>query len=91
MNVKELMVDDIVLYSNGDQQCRVTVRKIDGVSDVVCVEQENGHRFNTVANFIKPAPIPPDIMGELILPEIREIKFVHEYRHLIMLAKDPLS
>ena len=62
MDIKELMVGDIVEYLDGDQPIPVVVVKIDGPSDVVCLKQKNGHKFNTTIEYLRPIPLTPEIL-----------------------------
>ncbi len=62
MKIEELMVGDIVEYLDGDQPIPVVVVKIDGPSDVVCLKQKNGHKFNTTIEYLRPIPLTPEIL-----------------------------
>ena len=65
MDIKELMVGDIVEYLDGDQPIPVVVVKIDGPSDVVCLKQKNGHKFNTTIEYLRPIPLTPEILESI--------------------------
>ena len=59
------MVGDIVEYLDGDQPIPVVVVKIDGPSDVVCLKQKNGHKFNTTIEYLRPIPLTPEILESI--------------------------
>lgn len=87
MDIKELMVGDIVEYLDGDQPIPVVVVKIDGPSDVVCLKQKNGHKFNTTIEYLRPIPLTPEILekngfrivfdGELHVSYFQDIESFH--------------
>ena len=65
MDIKELMVGDIVEYLDGDQPIPVVVVKIDGPSDVVCLKQKNGHKFNTTIDFLRPVCVTKSLLEHI--------------------------
>ena len=87
MKIEELMVGDIVEYLDGDQPIPVVVVKIDGPSDVVCLKQKNGHKFNTTIEYLRPIPLTPEILekngfrivfdGELHVSYFQDIESFH--------------
>lgn len=87
MDIKELMVGDIVEYLDGDQPIPVVVVKIDGPSDVVCLKQKNGHKFNTTIEYLRPIPLTTEILekngfrivfdGELHVSYFQDIESFH--------------
>lgn len=65
MDIKELMVGDIVEYLDGDQPIPVVVVKIDGPSDVVCLKQKNGHKFNTTIEYLRPVCVTKSLLEHI--------------------------
>ena len=62
MKIEELMIGDILAYLDDDQLIIVVVKKIDGVSGIVCLRQDNGHIFNTTIEYLLPIPVTADIL-----------------------------
>lgn len=56
------MIGDIVQYLDGKKLINVVVVKIDGPSDVVCLKQKNGHKFNTTIEYLRPIPITKEFL-----------------------------
>ena len=65
MKIEELMVGDIVEYLDGDQPIPVVVVKIDGPSDVVCLKQKNGHKFNTTIEYLRPVCVTKSLLEHI--------------------------
>ena len=61
MEITELMIGDLLFYMDGDTLVTVVVRKINGEDNVVCLRQSDGHKFNTMIDFLRPIPLTPDI------------------------------
>ena len=59
------MVGDIVEYLDGDQPIPVVVVKIDGPSDVVCLKQKNGHKFNTTIEYLRPVCVTKSLLEHI--------------------------
>lgn len=62
MEITELMIGDLLFYMDGDTLVPVVVRKINGEDNVVCLRQSNGHKFNTMIDFLRPIPLTPEIL-----------------------------
>ena len=62
MDVKDLMVDDIVLYLDDADLIAVKVVNIDGQSKAIRVQQVDGHTFNVMAESLIPSPLNVDIL-----------------------------
>jgi len=62
MEITELMIGNLLFYMDGDTLVPVVVRKINGEDNVVCLRQSDGHKFNTMIDFLRPIPLTPDIL-----------------------------
>ena len=62
MDVKDLMVGDIVLYLDDADLIAVKVVNIDGQSKVIRVQKADGHIFNVMAECLIPLPLNADIL-----------------------------
>ena len=62
MEITELMTGDLLFYMDSDTLVPVVVRKINGEDNVVCLRQSNGHKFNTMIDFLRPIPLTPEIL-----------------------------
>ena len=56
------MIGDLVAYLDDETLVPVVVRKINGEDNVVCLRQSNGHKFNTMIDFLRPIPLTPEIL-----------------------------
>ncbi len=56
------MIGDLLFYMDGDTLVPVVVRKINGEDNVVCLRQSDGHKFNTMIDFLRPIPLTPEIL-----------------------------
>ena len=62
MDVKDLMIGDIVLYLDNADLIAVKVLNIDGLSKVIRVQQADGHIFDVMAESLIPSPLKADIL-----------------------------
>jgi len=62
MEITELMVGDLLFYMDGDTLVPVVVRKINGEDNVVCLRQSDGHKFNTMIDFLRPIHLTTEIL-----------------------------
>lgn len=62
MDVKDLMIGDIVLYLDDTDLIAVNVVNIDGQGDVVRIQKADGHIFNVIAKSLIPSPLKADIL-----------------------------
>lgn len=57
MDVKDLMIGDIVFYLDNEKLIEVKVLNIDGISKVIRVQNSDGHHFNVMAESLFPSPL----------------------------------
>ena len=62
MDVKDLMVGDIVLYFDDADLISVKVVNIDGKGEIVRLQNAEGHTFNVMSESLIPVPLTTKIL-----------------------------